>query len=110
MWERSVADPRHASRRPFRLRRRAGEGDDVERQRHLADYSLDLPGVGQARDEEAARAGVRERLAALDHLIAQRVVIGLRLEEEIGARVDEEGLADGVLRIAAMRSTCRSSG
>ena len=37
--------------RPVRLGRRAGEGDDVERQRHLADDALDLrwdrPGAGR---------------------------------------------------------------
>ena len=51
----------------------------MQRQRDLADHPLDLPGIGQARDEEAARPRARERLAALDHLIDQRVVIGLRL-------------------------------
>ena len=82
------------ARRPVRLGRSAGEGDDVERQRNLPDDPLDLAGIGQAGDEEAARSGVRERLPALDHLIDQRVVIGLRLEEEIGPGVDEESVAD----------------
>ena len=77
MREGAVADPRDAGIRPHRFVGRARERDDVQRQRYVAHYPLDLLGIGEARDEEAARAGIGERLAAFDDLIDQRVVICL---------------------------------
>ena len=94
MRERTVADPRNAGARPNRLVRRAGEGDDVERQRHFADHAFDLFRIGQPRHEEAAGAGIGEGLSALDNLVDQRIVVGLRLQEQVGPRVDEELVAD----------------
>ena len=91
-----MADPRDAGLGPDLLVRRAGEGDHVQRQRHLAHDALDLLRVGQARHEEAAGAGIGKGLAALDHLVDQRIVIGLRLQEQVGAGVDEERVADRV--------------
>ena len=85
-----MADPRHASFRPDFLFRRSGKSDDVERKRDLADDALDLLGIRESRDEEAARAGIGKCLSALDDLIDQRIVIDLRLQEQIGARVDIE--------------------
>ena len=92
--ERAVADPRHARARPFRLRRRSGESDDVQRQRHVADDPLDLPRIGEAGHEEAAGPGIGKGLAALDRRIDQRHRHLLRLQEQVGAGVDEEIVAD----------------
>ena len=93
--ERAMANARNARIRPFLLRRSAGERDEVERQRDLANDSLDVTAVGHPRNEEAARACVGEGLPAADHLVDQRVVVGLRLQEGVGARIDEEGVAHG---------------
>ena len=90
-----MADPCDAGVGPIGLWRRAGEGDQVQRQRHFLDDPLDLPRVGEAGDEEAAGAGVGEGLAALDRLVDQRRVMRLRLDVEVGAGVDEELVADG---------------
>ena len=79
MREGPVADPRNARRRPLGFGRRAGEGYHVERQRHFAHHPLHLLRIGQAGNEETARAGIGERLAALDHLIDQRIVMLLAL-------------------------------
>src|SRR6185369_3055157 len=94
MRERAVADARDSGARPHPLVRRAGEGDHIQRQRDLADHALDVRRVGQARHEEAARAGGGERLPALDHLIDGRVAVVLRLEQGVGTGVDEELIAD----------------
>ena len=52
----------------------AGEGDGVEWQGHLADDAFDMLRIGDAGDEEAARAGVGEGLAARDHLVDHLIV------------------------------------
>ena len=88
-----MADPRHPRRGPLRLGRRAGKGNQVERQGHLADHPLHMTRVGHAWHEKSARAGVGERLAALDHLVDQRIIPLLDLEEQVGAGVDEERVA-----------------
>src|SRR6187549_3979060 len=90
-----VADPRDSRVGPLAVRRRAGKGDEVERQRHLANHALDLLRIRQARDEEAAGARIRKGFSTLDDLVDQRIVIGLRLQEQVGSRIDETIAADG---------------
>ena len=58
------------------------------------DHAFDLLRIGQPRDEEAAGAGIGEGLSALDRLVDQRIVVGLGLQEQVGAGVDEEVVAD----------------
>jgi len=90
-----VADSCDAGIRPIGLWRCAGEGDQVERQRHFLDDPLDLPRIGEAGDEETAGAGVGEGLPALDRFVDQCRVMRLRLDVQVGAGVYEEVLADG---------------
>jgi hypothetical protein len=75
-----VADSCDAGTRPIGLRRCAGEGDQVQRQRHFLDDPLALLRFGEAGDEETAGAGAGEGLPALDRLVDQRRVMRLRLE------------------------------
>src|SRR4051812_18414706 len=86
--EGAVTDPCDTRISPNLLVRGARERNDVERQRHLAHDPLDLLGVREARHEEAARACLGERLPALDHLVDQSIVVRLRLQEQVGPRVD----------------------
>ena len=80
--------------RPFRLGRSAGESDDVQRQRRPrgppARSAGDRPSRGTKKPLAPASAKALPRSIAC---IDQRVVIGLRLQEQIGAGVDEEGVA-----------------
>ena len=46
------------------------------------------------RHEKAGRAGISEGLAAFDNLVDQRLVVGLGLEEQVGACIDKEVRAD----------------
>jgi len=91
----TVADACHPGACPFRFGRSAGEGNDVEWQRHFANHAFNVTAIRQARDEESARAGIGERLAALDHPIDERVIVVLVLQEQIRSRVDEEIRSDG---------------
>ena len=89
-----MADSCDAGTRPIGLWRGAGEGDQVQRERHFLDDPLDLLRIGEAGDEETAGAGVGESLPALDRLVDQRRVMRLRLEVQVGAGVDEKMVAD----------------
>ena len=81
---------------------RTGKGDHVERQRDFAHDALDLLGSASRGTKKPLAPASGKGFAALDHLIDQRIVIGLRLQEQVGSGVDEEVVAD---RTADRRDT-----
>ena len=109
--ERAVADPRDPGAGPFGLRRRAGISDRVDRQRHRLDDPLDQPEVAQPGNEEAARPGVGEGLAALDRFVGQRrvMLVGLTLRNR-SVRALMKKSSPTARRAAAIRRPCSSSG
>ncbi len=107
--ERPVTDPRYPGFCPDsflgRARKRQSRSAAAAPRARPARFGPDQ----QAWNEEAACAGVGESLAALDHLVDQSVVIGLRFSNRsVRALMKKRGPT--AARMAAIRRACRSSG
>jgi len=66
-----VADSCDAGIRPLGFWRRAGEGDQIQRQRYFLDDPLDLLRISEAGNKEPVGAGIGEGLPPLDRFVDQ---------------------------------------
>src|SRR6185503_5468905 len=86
----SEADPRDADGFELCNRRRAVDGEDVDRPLNTADERRDRLAVANTGDEDTVGAGGKKRLAAVDRNREPRVGRAEPAQKAVGARVDHD--------------------
>ena len=87
---RSEADARDAERLEIRNRRRALDGEDVDRSANALHQLRDGVAIAHAGHEHAIRARGEKGAAALDRHAQPRLGRAERAQEHVGARVDHD--------------------